>query len=153
MRRLFIATSPVMPPDHKAPPASRVTRIALWMAQFLLAGTYGAAAFTKLLTPIPELAQQIPWTGQLPEAFVHFTGVVDLTACLGLLLPALTRIAPRLTVAAALGSVILQLCATTFHVMRGELSVLPLNGVMLALSFYVLWGRTRRVPILARNAA
>jgi hypothetical protein len=132
--------------------AGRLMKASLWGAQLLLSVTYVAAALTKLLTPMPQLAAQLPWTGELPEAFVYFTGSVDLMVGLGLILPSLTRIAPRLTPAAAAGSVALQLCATAFHAWRGEFSVLPLNVVMLGLSLFVLWGRAQRAPILTRSA-
>ena len=68
-------------------------------------------------------------------------------AAIGLILPALTRILPRLTPLAALGVSIIQVLAMLFHVSRGEFMVLPLNVVLLALSLFVLWGRERKAPI------
>jgi hypothetical protein len=94
----------------------------------------------------------MPWTGQYPEGFVRFMGLVDLAGGLGILLPALTRILPRLTVLAALGCVVLQVCALVFHLSRGEAMVTPLNVVLLALSLFVLWGRGKKAPILPRGA-
>ena len=71
-------------------------------------------------------------------------------AAIGLILPALTRILPRLTPLAALGVSIIQVLAMLFHVSRGEFMVLPLNVVLLALSLFVLWGRERKAPISPR---
>lgn len=134
------------------PPASAGTpmRVGLWVAQVLLALAFCGAGFTKLFTPIPELSHMMPWTGELSATFVRFIGLVDLAGGLGILLPSLTRIKPRLTVLAALGCAVLQIFATGFHVSRGELMVLPLNFVLLPLSVFVLWGRSKRVAISPR---
>ena len=134
------------------PPAAAGTplRAGLWVAQVLIAVAFCGAGFTKFFTPIPELSQMMPWTGQLPVAFVRFIGLVDLAGGLGILLPALTRIKPGLTVLAALGCVVLQILAIAFHASRGEFMVLPLNFVLLPLSAFVLWGRSKRVPISPR---
>ena len=132
--------------------AGRILRGGLWGAQSLLAAAYIASGFTKLATPIAKLSSMMPWTGEFPETFVRFIGVVDLAAGLGVLLPALTRIAPRLTVLAALGASVLQVFAMGLHASRGEFSVLPINLVLLALSLFILWGRSRRAPIAPRSS-
>jgi hypothetical protein len=92
----------------------------------------------------------MPWTGQHSELFVRFIGLVDLAGGLGILLPALTRIKPRLTALAALSCSLLQVFAMVFHLSRGEAPVLPLNIVLLSLSLFVLWGRARKAPLLPR---
>ena len=132
-------------------PAGQPLRIGLWVAQVLLCVVFVGAGLTKGFTPIPELSRMMPWTGQLPEGFVRFIACVDLAGGIGILLPSLTRIRPRLTVLAALGCAVLQVLATGFHLSRGEASVVPLNVVLLALSLFVLWGRNRRAPISARG--
>jgi hypothetical protein len=93
----------------------------------------------------------MPWTGEHSEAFVRIIGLIDLAGGIGILLPALTRILPRLTVLAALGCTVLQVFAITFHVSRGEAAVTPLNLVLLALAVFVLWGRGRKAPIAPRQ--
>jgi uncharacterized membrane protein YphA (DoxX/SURF4 family) len=129
---------------------SKTLRVGLWAAQFVLAGLFLFSGFMKLGTPIPELAKMMPWTGQHSELFVRFIGLVDLAGGLGILLPALTRIKPRLTVLAALSCSLLQVFAMVFHLSRGEAPVLPLNIVLLSLSLFVLWGRARKAPLLPR---
>ncbi|WP_445219378.1 DoxX family protein [Bradyrhizobium sp. Pa8] len=129
----------------------RALRICLWVAQGLIFLAFGSAGLVKLLTPIPELAAMMPWAGQYSETFVRFIGLVDLAGGIGILLPALTRILPRLTVLAALGCSVLQVFALVFHLSRGEAPVAPLNVVLLALSLFVLWGRGRKAPIAARQ--
>lgn len=133
------------------PAPGRALRISLWTAQSLLFFVFTAAGLAKLLTPIPELAAMMPWAGQYSEAFVRVIGLVDLAGGIGILLPALTRILPRLTVLAALGCSVLQVFALVFHFSRGEAPVTPLNVVLLALSLFVLWGRSSKAPIAPRR--
>jgi len=40
---------------------SKGWNIGLWIAQILMAGLFGMAGITKLTTPIPELAEMLPW--------------------------------------------------------------------------------------------
>src|SRR5437764_1349643 len=112
----------------------RALRFSLWVAQVLLGLPFIGIGLMKLLTPIPKLAAMLPWTGQLPEAFVRFIGVVDIAGGVGLLLPALTRIKPGLTVWAAIGCSVLQVLAIIFHTSRGEGAVIPLNFWLLGLA-------------------
>jgi len=123
----------------------------LWIAQVLLAVVFIAVGFMTLTTPIPDLAKMIPWAGQLPTAFVRFIAVVDLAGGIGILFPALTRIKSGLSVVAALGCSVLQVLAIMFHLSRGEGMVTPVNCILLALSLFVLWGRSKKIPILPRG--
>nr|WP_315394562.1 DoxX family protein [uncultured Duganella sp.] len=125
----------------------------LWAAQTLVALVFIASGLTKLLTPIAQLVAMMAWTGEYPLAFVRGIGLVDIAGGLGILLPSLTRILPRLTVLAALCSVVLQVLAIGFHASRGEFEALPLNFVLLPLCLFVLWGRAKRAPIGPRGAA
>ncbi|WP_027553481.1 DoxX family protein [Bradyrhizobium sp. Cp5.3] len=129
----------------------RALRIGLWIAQILISFVFISAGLVKLLTPIPQLAAMMPWAGEYSETFVRFVALVDLTGGIGILLPALTRILPRLTVLAALGCAVLQVLALVFHISRGEAAVTPLNVVLLALALFVLWGRNGKAPIAPRQ--
>lgn len=130
---------------------SLALRIGLWTAQTVIFLVFGAAGLTKLLTPIPQLAAMIPWAGDHSETFVRVMGLIDLAGGLGILLPTLTRIMPGLAVLAALGCATLQCSAIVFHVSRGEAAVTPLNLVLLGLSLFVLWGRSRKAPVQSRG--
>lgn len=129
--------------------SGRILGTALWVVQGLLALFYVYAGLTKLGTPADELAKTMPWTADIP-LLVPVTGIVDLLGGLGILLPALTRIQPRLTVLAALGTIVLQALAMTLHLSRGEFMVVPMNVVLIALSAFVYWGRGRALPIASR---
>ena len=124
--------------------------VALWVVQGLLSLTFIGTAIWKLATPIAEIAEMIPWAGQVSPAFFYFTAVADLAGGLGVLLPSATRIAPRLAVLAALGCAALQASAIAFHLSRGEAANTPFNFVLVALSLFVAWGRAKKAPIAGR---
>ncbi len=92
----------------------------------------------------------IPWAGQVSPAFLRVTAVVDLAGGIGIVLPSLTRIAPRVTVLAALGCALLQVCAIVFHVSRGKAVNTPFNVVLVAIASFVAWGRLVRAPVTPR---
>ena len=125
---------------------------AIWLAQIVVALVFAASGLTKLFMPLAELAAMMTWPGDYPAPFVRIIGLVDLLGALGLLLPALTRIRPRLGVLAAFCCVLLQVLAIAFHASRGEFTVLPLNFVLLPLCVLVLWGRAGRMAIGPRAA-
>lgn len=125
--------------------------IALWVVQIVLAAVYGMAGFMKLTQPIDALvASGMSYAGDYPELLTRFIGTMEVLGAIGIILPAATRIAPRLTPLAALGFSAIQVLAMGLHTMRGEYQVLPVNLVLLALSLFVLWGRSRKAPIAPR---
>ena len=83
-----------------------------------------------------------PWVKDHPDLVV-LTGVVDLLGGLGIVLPAMLRIQPRLTVFAAYGIIALMTLATIFHISRGEAKDIGFNIFMLSLAVFVAWGRPR----------
>ncbi|MEQ6332650.1 DoxX family protein [Sphingobium sp. MK2] len=129
----------------------RGLNIALWVAQALVGLPFTLFGFMKLTSPIAELAKTVPWVADYSEAFVRMMGVVDMAGGLGMLLPAITRIKPQLTIYAAMGCMALQICAMIFHVLRGEAMVTPLNLVFFALAAFTFWGRRSRAPITPRG--
>ena len=105
----------------------------------------------KFFMPVDQLAAMWVWPGDVPVWFLRLMGIIDFAGGVGVLLPALTRIQPRLTVLAALGCALLQIAAMIFHLSRGEAPAVPLNVILLALSAFILWGRGRRAPIAPRR--
>lgn len=124
--------------------------IALWIVQGLLALTFAGTGFWKLSTPIAELAEKMPWMGQVSPAFLYVTAAADLLGGLGVFLPSITRIKPGLTVLAALGCVALMASAILFHISRSEGANTPFNFVMVGLALFVAWGRRAKAPIAPR---
>lgn len=123
----------------------------LWVAQILLAVAFGGAGVMKLFQPIEALGAIMNWVTVSPEPLVRFIGLVEIAGALGIILPIATRILPFLTPLAALGFAIIQVLAIGVHASLGETTTsLPVNLVLLALSLFVLWGRTRKAPISLR---
>ena len=137
---------------HTASQPRRGLRIALWVAQVLLAVAFGMSGLMKLSTPIADLAAQMAWVGSVPAALVRFIGAAELAGAIGLILPALTRIQPRLTALAAVGLIVVMVLASIVHVSRGEFGMLPVNVVLGALAAFVAWGRSKAAPIAPRGA-
>lgn len=136
----------------KQPAPGRGLLIALWSAQILLALAFGMAGVMKTATPIAELAKTAPWVAEYAW-LIRFIGLSELAAAIGLVLPALTRIAPYLTPLAASGLVVVMILAFAFHVVRGEFAALPAVVVLGALASFVAWGRFRRGAIAPRRSA
>jgi hypothetical protein len=128
----------IMTNQHKP---SKALHIALWVVQVLIAATLLWAAGVKLFQPAAQVAAMWPWAGEVPVAVLKFTGVIDLLGGLGLLLPSLLRVWPRGTAVAAMGIVVLMVCASVFHIVRGEGSQIGFNIVFGALAGFVAWGR------------
>ena len=125
--------------------------IALWASQILLAAAFGLVGFMKTTMPIAELAHMFVWPGQVPEALVRFIGLAELSGAVGLVLPALTRIAPVLTPVAALSLIVLLACASVYDVAHGVFHSLGLIVVFVLMAAFIAWGRLRKVVIGARG--
>jgi len=129
---------------------SKALHISLWIVQIILAASLIWAAGMKLFQPAEKLAEMWPWAGQVSEGLLKLTGIVDLLGSLGLVLPALLRIQPKLTYLSALSVVLLMVVASMFHITRGEGSQIGANVVFALLAGFVAWGRYKKAPIPPR---
>ena len=123
--------------------------IALWVAQIVLAAFFIMGAIMKFL-PIEKMSQMMPWMGEVPALAVRLLGVVDLLGALGLLIPSMLRIRPRLTPVAAVCIITLMLCAIIFHISRNEAHAIGVNIFSIALAAFIAWGRWKKAPIQPR---
>ncbi|MFY7890319.1 MAG: DoxX family protein [Spirosomataceae bacterium] len=129
--------------------SSKVMHFSLWAAQGFLALIFIWAAYTKLLQPLEEAAKMLPWAKDNP-GLVKITGIIELLAVLGMILPSALRIQPNLTVYAAYGIIALMISAAVFHISRGEASLIGMNIFFLLLAAFVAWGRSKKAPILPK---
>jgi putative oxidoreductase len=129
---------------------SRGLNIALWAVQLLLAAAFGYSGYSKAFLPLSDLAPMMPWTASAAPWMVRGIGIAELAGAIGVILPALTRIRPGLTAAAAAGLVLLMICAAIFHLIQGEFAMTGVTLALGALAAFVLWGRTGRAPITPR---
>jgi hypothetical protein len=143
-------TTASMQPGSTTQPSKGLS-ISLWIVQGFLALTLVGGGLWKLATPIPDLAAKMPWMGQVSPSFLYATALFDILGGFGVLAPSVTRIRPKLAVVAALGCVVLMVCAIVFHVSRGEAAKTPFNFLLVALSVFVAWGRGSRAPVAPRT--
>lgn len=127
----------------------KVLNILLWSAQVFVAIMFLFAFYAKLIQPLEETIKTMPWVAEQP-ILKTVTGIVDLFGALGLILPAFLRIQPKLTTYAAIGGILLMIAGIVFHVMRLETGVIALNFILIALLIFVIWGRSKKVPIQAK---
>ncbi|WP_064197561.1 MULTISPECIES: DoxX family protein [Emticicia] len=120
---------------------SKTLNLILWGVQSLIAITMLWASGMKLLQPTEKLAQMWPWVAN-HAVLVKFTGIVDLLGGIGIILPTILRIRPKVTVITALAIVVLMLCATIFHILRSEAPQIGVNIVFGFMAGFVAWGRT-----------
>ena len=128
-------------------------KMTLWIAQGVLALAFLAAGAMKLVMPIADLHDALAWTADVPTALVRLIGLAEVLGALGLVLPAATRVRPRLTALAAAALALDMAVATLFHLARGEASAVPATLVLGAGLAFVAWGRAVRLPIAPRAGA
>jgi uncharacterized membrane protein YphA (DoxX/SURF4 family) len=128
-------------------------RIALWVAQLLLAAEFAMAGYFKVFMPYAQLVKmaQEMHGAIVPEGLMHFIGVSELLGALGMILPALTRVQPKLTAWAAVGLGTIMVLASGLHLSRGEYGEVAMTLTLLAISAFVAWGRFKKAPIVPRG--
>jgi uncharacterized membrane protein YphA (DoxX/SURF4 family) len=124
--------------------------ILLWVLQVLLALAFFAHGCLFLFPPAAMVGQM---NASLPRWFQLFLGVAEVLAAVGLTLPGFTRIQPWLVSCAAAGVMIVMICATAFHLMRGEVSSAIITVVLLAVATVIAYMRWRVAPIQPRRVA
>jgi hypothetical protein len=122
----------------------------LWAVQALLALAFLGAGVMKLTAPIEELAKNMTWIQSTGGGLVRFIGLSEALGALGLILPAATRIQPKLTVAAAGALTLVMVLAAGTHVMLNDAAHMAPALVLGALSAFVAYGRAVKAPILPR---
>ncbi|WP_189331601.1 DoxX family protein [Actinoplanes ianthinogenes] len=118
--------------------------LALWIAGGLLALVALVGGLTKTIVPREKLAAAPggEWTGSASAGFVKALGVLEILAAIGLVLPALTGIAPVFVPITAGCWILLMIGALITHYRtEGVSAVMLLNVTYLALAVFVAWGR------------
>lgn len=111
--------------------------VTLWVIQGLLAALFLFAGSMKLVLPIEAMAGPVA----LPGWFLRFIGVAEVAGAIGLILPWLTRIQPRLTSVAALGLVTIMAGATVVTAIGGPVATAAVPLVVGLLAATVARGR------------
>lgn len=127
----------------------------LWIVQVLLALIFGAAGLTKVFTPYNGLIEMQPWVesfSTIPWVIVVIGGL-EVLGAIGLLLPSITRILPKLTPLAGVGLALTMVGAIILHIIRAEWEALIPNIIFLILAIFVAYGRYKILPIAPRTEA
>ena len=124
--------------------------ILLWVLQIVLALAFFAHGSLLLFPPAAFVDQM---NASLPRWFQLFIGVAEILAAVGLTVPGFTRIQPWLVSCAATGLMIVMICATVFHLTRGEVSSAITTFVLLTMATFVAYLRWRVLPIRPRLLA
>ena len=122
--------------------------IILWILQVLLGLLFIFAGVMKFVMSVAEMNAQAPLA--LPGILLHFIGICEILGGLGLILPSVLRIEPRLTSLAALGLAIIMIGATVITFMGPMKVAAAYPFTICLLCLFVAYGRWRLKPISAR---
>ena len=126
---------------------SRALHIILWIVQVLLAAAFFMAGMMKGTQPMEKVIATLPWAADISPNLVRFIGVCEMLGAVGLILPALLRIAPKLTPWAAIGIMTIMILAAVFHISRGETQEIMKNIPFALVAAFIAWGRFFKVPV------
>lgn len=117
--------------------------LALWIVAIVMAVAFAVGGLSKLTIPKERIAT-LPggkWVEGVSPGFVKATGVIDLLAATGLILPAALDVAPVLVPVAAIGVVLLMIGAGIVRLRYGSPMAIFGDATYLALAAFVAWGR------------
>jgi hypothetical protein len=117
----------------------------LWALQVLWGFFFAGSGFGKVLlydgTLYAEAPGAVAWYAAVSQPLIVFIGVCEVLGGIGLILPAITRVKPKLTPLAAAGLALTMILAAGFHLTRGEYALVPANLVLGAVSAFIAVGR------------
>jgi hypothetical protein len=120
----------------------------LRIAAPLLALIVLAAGAEKLITPFDKLRAKRPWTVQAGPRLVRLLGSLEVAGAAGLILPAVTGIAPVLVPIAAACLAVLRVGAIGVEArLHPSVAKLALPAATLALALVVAVGRAGAYPL------
>lgn len=115
----------------------------LWIVQVLLALVFLMAGGVKLAMPADALAKQAP---MLPVGLLRFVAVCEVLGAIGLILPWLLKIQPRLTPVAASALVVIMIGAIVVTVMTLGAAMAAFPAIVGLLLVWVAYNRFRMTP-------
>lgn len=128
-----------------------IVSFALWTLQVLWSVFFSVTGFGKVMCYRPDVwnqtLHQVAWFSAVPRTLFVFIGVCEFLGGVGLILPAMTGIKPKLTPLAAFGLTLVMILAAGFHIARGEYNFLPVNLVLGGIAALIAYGRLFLRPI------
>ncbi|MEU6787590.1 DoxX family protein [Nonomuraea angiospora] len=124
---------------------------ALWSLQTLWGFFFAGSGFGKVLLYDDALYAAAPravaWYAAVPQSLIVLIGVLEVLGGVGLILPAMTGVKPKLTPLAAAGLTLTMILAAGFHIMRGEYELVPANLLLGGVAAFIAVGRWKLRPI------
>lgn len=117
--------------------------LALWIAAGLLALVALVAGITKTFVPKEKLAQHegARWTRGVSTGFLKSLGLIEILAAAGLILPAVVDVAPVMVPVTAVCWIALMIGAMATHGRLGQVKLVLVNVVYVALAVFIAVGR------------
>jgi uncharacterized membrane protein YphA (DoxX/SURF4 family) len=125
--------------------------IILWILQILLGLYFFGTGIVHFVVP-PGLPEPMAWMYDLAPTLHWISGTAEILGGLGLILPAATRIQPRLTPLAAAALALVMVLAMGYHVQRGEMINIGMNVVLGLFLAFIAYGRWKLAPLTDRAA-
>ena len=119
----------------------------LWAAQWILALAFEWIGMVKLGLTADHLRPYYGLGGKATTAMVHTVGAVEVAISLAVILPAITRLLPRVSTLAAAGLGAIALLGTFMPVTAAGAGLPALNLALASLAAFVVWGRLAKAPV------
>lgn len=123
----------------------------LWVLQVVFGLYFVAVGISHFIVP-DGLPAMMKWMYDLSDTLHRASGTAEILGGLGLILPAVTRVQPRLVPLAALGLAIVMAGAAVFHFGREEYQQIGTNLFVLVIMLIIAWGRGKAHPIAPKAA-
>jgi uncharacterized membrane protein YphA (DoxX/SURF4 family) len=116
--------------------------LTLWIMAGVLAVAFAASGVMKLVVPKDRLVTSGQgWAEDVSPTGIRLIGTIEVLGAIGLILPAITHIAPVLVPLAAIGLALTMVGAAVVHARRKEIPNIAVNAILLALAVFVAWQR------------
>ena len=158
------ATTPLQQTARVAPktvsknkPQANIMNIAMWVLQVLWGVFFCFTGFGKVMCYRADvwnhtLHQPVAWFSAVPQGLFVFIGLCEFLGGVGLILPAITGVKPKLVPFAAVGLTLIMILAAIFHIVRGEFSFfVPMNLVLGGVAAFIAYERLIARPIAVRS--
>jgi uncharacterized membrane protein len=123
----------------------------LWVLQVFAGIFFVFVGISHFIVP-DGLPAMMDWMYDLDDTVHIVSGTAEILGGLGLVLPAVTRIQPRLVPLAAIGLAIVMAGAVVWHVGREEYQQVANNVVFVVILLIIAWGRGKTHPIAPKAA-
>lgn len=142
--------------DHHTSFANRTMSAIVWTVQMLMGVFWSITGFGKACCIDPavwnHMLPQVPWFAAVPRYLFVFIGICEFLGGVGLILPAITGVKPKLTPIAAFSLALIMLLAALFHIARGEYGFfLTTNLVLGAVTAFIGYERWLVRPIASTS--